>query len=94
MLTVSEYFEGKVKSIAVEGNELPATVGVMSAGEYSFGTDYKEIMSVVCGKLIVQLPDTDKWVEFTDGDVFNVDANKTFKLKVPVDTAYLCKYIK
>ena len=45
MLTTNEYFEGNVKSIAFETSTLPATVGVMAKGEYTFGTDCKEIIA-------------------------------------------------
>ena len=94
MLQVNEYFDGNVKSIALKTNTLPATVGVMAPGEYTFGTDCKEIMTVVCGKLVVKLPGEKEWVTFIDGQVFEVEANQEFHLKVAVDTAYLCKYIR
>ncbi len=94
MLKVNEYFDGQVKSIAFDTNTLPATIGVMAKGEYTFGTDCKEVMEVVCGELIVQLPGSDEWKSFINGQVFEVEANQSFCLKVPVDTAYLCKYIR
>jgi uncharacterized protein YaiE (UPF0345 family) len=34
MFKTNEYFDGRVKSIAFHGQEKPATVGVMAAGEY------------------------------------------------------------
>lgn len=92
MLTVNEYFEGKVKSIAVEGGELPATVGVMAPGEYTFGTSQREYMTVVSGELTVKLPCVEDWRSFGDGETFVVEANQSFDLKVERDTAYLCKY--
>ncbi len=92
MLTSNEYFEGKVKSIALKNNELPATVGVMDVGEYTFGTSEKETMSVVSGELVVKLPEENDWKSYKDGDSFIVDANKSFDLKVPVQTAYFCIY--
>lgn len=94
MLDVSEYFDGKVKSIGLKTATLPATVGVMAPGEYTFGTDYKEIMQVVCGELVVKLPGASDWVTFIDGQVFEVEANQEFHLKVSIETAYLCKYIR
>ncbi len=94
MLDVNEYFDGKVKSIALQTRTLPATVGVMSAGEYTFGTDCKEIMTVVSGELTVKLPEHDEWQVFIDGQVFEVEANKSFDLKVETDTAYMCQYIR
>ena len=94
MLDVNEYFDGKVKSIAFQTETLPATVGVMAAGEYTFGTDCKEIMTVVSGELVVQLPGETEWKTFINGQVFEVEANQKFHLKVSVDTAYLCQYIR
>jgi uncharacterized protein YaiE (UPF0345 family) len=42
MFKVNDYFDGKVKSLAFESEEGPATIGVMAAGEYEFGTSTKE----------------------------------------------------
>ena len=92
MLKVNEYFEGRVKSIALQTADLPATVGVMAKGDYTFGTDCREIMTVVSGALTVRLPGADVWQTFGEGQSFEVAANEKFDLKVPVDTAYLCKY--
>lgn len=94
MLKVNEYFEGKVKSIAFQTATLPATVGVMAAGEYTFGTDCKEIMSVVSGQLKVKLPGEADWRTFTHGQTFEVEANQAFDLVVVEDTAYLCQYCR
>ena len=92
MLQVNEYFEGKVKSIALRTETLPATVGVMSVGEYTFATDCKELMSVVSGKLRVKLPGEKNWKTFIEGQAFEVAAHASFDLIVEVETAYLCKY--
>jgi hypothetical protein len=92
MFKVNEYFDGTVKSIAFEGKEGPATVGVMAPGEYEFGTAKREIMHVVSGALSVKLPGSDNWETFNAGDKFNVAADSKFQLKVAVDTAYLCEY--
>ena len=92
MLNVNEYFDGKVKSIAFQGTELPATVGVISPGEYEFGTNKKEVMTVVSGRLTVQLPGSESWQFFGAGDAFEVEANVSFKVKTEADTAYFCTY--
>ena len=92
MFKVNEYFDGKVKSIGFQTSTLPATVGVMAPGEYEFSTSQKETMSVVSGALTVKLPGENDWITFNQGDVFIVDANESFQLKVEVDTAYLCTY--
>lgn len=92
MLDVNEYFDGKVKSIGFKTDTLPATVGVMDIGEYTFGTSQKETMTVVSGALTVKLPGSDDWATFEAGSHFIVEANQSFDLKVAVATAYLCTY--
>lgn len=92
MFDVNEYFDGKVKSIAFDGENLPTTVGVMSPGEYDFGTSQKETMSVISGELVVKLPGEETFKSYLTGDSFVVEANTSFQLKVSVNTAYLCTY--
>ena len=92
MLKVNEYFNGQVKSIAFHTGALPATVGVMEAGQYEFNTSQKETVTVVSGKLTVKLPDGDEWQEFPAGKTFVVDAHRKFQLRVDSATAYLCTY--
>ena len=92
MFEVNEYFEGKVKSIAFQGEALPTTVGVMAPGDYEFGTNQKEVMTVVSGELVVLLPNQSEWKTFTTGQSFNVEANVSFNVKVEKESAYLCTY--
>lgn len=92
MLNVNEYFEGRVKSIAVDGGDLPATVGVMAPGEYSFGTSQREYMTVVFGELVARLPGSEDWQRYKEGESFVVEAGHSFDLRVARDTAYLCRY--
>lgn len=92
MSKVNEYFGGKVKSLGFETPEGPATIGVMAAGDYEFGTSTKEIMKVLTGKLVVKLPGSSEWKNFGPGATFVVEAGKKFQLKVESDTSYLCLY--
>ena len=94
MPSVNQYFDDKVTSIAFQTSTLPATVGVMSIGEYEFGTSEFETMSVVSGALTVKLPESDDWQTFDAGQQFTVEANKKFNVKVAVESAYLCVYGK
>ena len=93
MLTVNEYFQGNVKSIGLTVDGGKATVGVMAAGDYEFGTSTIEIMKITAGRLSVKLPDASGWKEFGAGTEFRVEANQKFQLKVAADTAYLCLYL-
>ena len=92
MFKTNEYFDGKVTSIAFQGEQLPATVGVMAPGDYEFSTSQRETMTVVSGVLTVQLPGESEWKAYRSTDSFIVEANTSFKLKVEQDTAYLCTY--
>jgi uncharacterized protein YaiE (UPF0345 family) len=92
MLKVNDYFDGKVKSIAFQTATLPATIGVMTPGEYEFATSQKETVTVVSGALTVRLPGAADWQTFASGASFEVAANEKFQLRVAADTAYLCSY--
>jgi len=90
----NEYFDGNVASIAFQSDTLPATVGVMEVGEYTFATGAKEYMTVVSGNLTVKLPTATDWKTYNAGETFEVEANASFDVKVTVQTAYLCLYEK
>jgi len=92
MFDVNEYFDGKVKSIAMQTETLPATIGVMAPGQYEFGTSQKEVMTVISGALTIQFPGSDEWQTFAQGQQFELDANIKFGVKVEVQTAYFCTY--
>jgi len=77
MLEINQYFDGKVASIGLHTANLPATVGVMDVGEYTFDTSQHEVMTVINGKLTVKLPDSDEWLDYTDGNSFAVPANSS-----------------
>ncbi|MCF8368827.1 MAG: pyrimidine/purine nucleoside phosphorylase [Bacteroidales bacterium] len=92
MLKNNEYFDGKVKSIGFENEDGVATVGVMEAGEYEFGTSTDEFMTVTSGTMEVLLTDAENWKTFSKGDHFFVGKNKSFKVKSAGAAAYLCIY--
>ena len=92
MLQVNEYFAGKVKSIGFQTRALPAAVGVMEAGDYDFSTSQHETMTIISGAMRIQLPGSDEWQTYNTGEVFEVAAQQTFKVKVAAATAYFCTY--
>ncbi|MEL0622346.1 pyrimidine/purine nucleoside phosphorylase [Marinomonas arenicola] len=91
-LKVNSYFNDSVKSIALENQEGVSTVGVMSVGDYEFGTSQREYITVVSGRLTVKLPGEATWKTFSKGETFIVEANLSFSVKVEETTAYLCRY--
>jgi len=92
MFNVNEYFDGKVKSIAFTNDGDKATIGVMAAGEYEFGTDTIEHMTLISGAMAVILPGESDWKDIAINETFIVDANVKFKVKIVSDSSYLCVY--
>ncbi len=92
MFKSNEYFDGKVKSIAFTCEQGPATVGVMAIGEYEFGTDSIEIMTVVSGSMDIKLPDSNDWQTFQAGESFEVAKGVKFGVRIEMETSYLCLY--
>lgn len=93
MLKVNEYFNGTVKSIALENEEGKATIGVMEAGEYEFGTATIEHMTVTSGILDVLLPGETVWTIYLKGETFIVAKDAKFKVKALGQVSYYCLYI-
>ncbi len=92
MFVVNEYFDGNVKSLAFNAGEDKATVGVMAAGEYDFGTNCVEHMTLVSGAMSIMQPGETQWKAITINETFIVAANVTFKVKIDEESAYLCLY--
>lgn len=91
MIKSNEYFGGKVKSLSVATDAGPATVGVMAAGEYEFGTSSNEKMQVITGVMQVKLSGQE-WQSYKAGETFIVDANQKFLVKMDKDVSYICWY--
>jgi purine/pyrimidine-nucleoside phosphorylase len=87
------YFDDAVQSVAFERSAGRASVGVMDVGQYHFGTDAPERMTVVDGELRVKLPGAE-WQQFPAGTSFEVPGSSGFDLEVEVPTAYLCEYLE
>jgi len=92
MFKTNEYFDGKVKSIAFETAEGPATVGVMAAGEYEFGTSTVEHMTVTSGTMDVMLPGDTEWKTYKAFETYIVPKDIRFKVRMQSDTSYRCLY--
>jgi len=88
------YFDGKVTSRTVifpDGSK--KTLGIMFPGDYEFGTAEKEIIEILAGNLDVLLPGAAGLVTFKEGEVFEVQAQSKFSLKVKSLTDYCCSYV-
>ena len=92
MFKTNEYFDGNVKSIAFQMPDGSATIGVMAAGEYNFGTSSVEYMTVTSGELLVMQPGETEWKSYKPFETFIVAKDVNFKVKASTDTTYLCLY--
>ncbi len=92
MFKTNQYFDGNVVSIGLDSAEGTATVGVMAAGEYVFGTSTVEVMTVISGALMVKQPDETEWKTYKKYESFVVAKDVKFSVKCTEDTPYLCLY--
>jgi hypothetical protein len=93
VLKHNSYFEAKVQSVGFERNGRRATVGVVDAGEFHFGTEAPERMTVVSGELLARLPGEAAWRAFPAGTAFEVPAKSGFDVKAAAPAAYLCEFL-
>lgn len=93
MLKHNTYFDGLVQSVGFERNGRRATVGVVARGEFHFGTEGAERMTVVSGELLARLPGDTAFRPFPAGTAFEVPAKSGFDVKAAAPAAYLCEFI-
>jgi uncharacterized protein YaiE (UPF0345 family) len=93
MLKHNVYFEGKVQSIGFERNGRRQTAGVIDAGEFHFGTDAAERMTVVSGELTIKLDGAAEWKSYAAGTSFEVAAKSGFDVRAAAPSAYLCEFL-
>lgn len=93
MIKVNSYFEGNVQSLGFNQQGEASNVGVMLAGEYTFGTAAPERMTVVKGALTIKRVGDADWTTYSSGESFDVAGDSSFDLQVKEATAYLCEYL-
>jgi uncharacterized protein YaiE (UPF0345 family) len=93
MLKQNSYFDGKVQSVGYERNGRRQTVGVVDVGEFHFGTDAPERMTVISGELWVKLAPESAFRPFPAGTVFEVPGKSGFDVKASAPAAYLCEFL-
>jgi uncharacterized protein YaiE (UPF0345 family) len=88
------YFDGAVTSRTIHFPDGETkTLGIMMPGDYTFGTEKKEIMEILAGDVDILLPGEDEWRQIGADQVFEVPANSSFQIKVKSLTDYCCSYI-
>jgi len=89
----NSYFEGGVQSLATARNGRKFSVGIIAHGEYHFGTEAAERMTVISGLLTVKTDGSSEWIPYPAGTNFEVPEKSGFDVKATGDTAYQCEYL-
>ena len=88
------YYDGKVTSRTLKfADGSTKSLGIMLPGEYTFGTELKEIMEIMAGDLDVRLPGEENFTTLEVPCSFEVPANSSFDLVIKAPTDYCCSYI-
>jgi hypothetical protein len=89
----NSYFGGQVQSIGFERFGRRMTMGVIAPGEYHFGTDAPERMTVVSGELLVKVDGAGEYRPYPAGTVFEVAGKGGFDVKAAHPAGYLCEFL-
>lgn len=93
MLKHNVYFDGKVQSVGFERHGRKATVGAIAPGQYHFGTEAPERMTVVSGELRANIAGRG-WITYPAGSAFEVPGKSGFDVEaVGGPAAYLCEFL-
>jgi uncharacterized protein YaiE (UPF0345 family) len=93
MLKHNSYFEGRVQSVGYERHGRRFTAGVIAAGEFHFGTDAPERMSVTSGELWVRVDGQTEFRTYPAGTQFEVAGKSGFDVRAEHPAAYLCEFL-
>lgn len=87
------YFDGQVQSVGYTRNGRAATVGVIAPGQFHFGTNAPERMTVISGELFMKRDGATEWVLFPAGTAFEIAAKSGFDVRAAEPSAYLCEFL-
>ena len=93
MLKHNTYFDGNVQSVGFERNGRRQTVGVIDAGEFHFGTEAPERMTVVSGELAIKLAGSSEWKTYAAGTSFEIAGKSGFDVRASSPAGYLCEFL-
>jgi uncharacterized protein YaiE (UPF0345 family) len=92
-LTHQSYFDGKVQSIGFTRNGRRATAGVIAPGEFHFGTDAAERMTIISGELAAKPDGATAWTSYPAGTAFEIAAKSGFDVRAAQPVAYICEFL-
>ena len=93
MLKHNTYFDGNVQSVGFERHGRKMTAGVIAPGEYHFGTDAPERMTVTSGELFARTDPKADWRGYPAGTAFEIAGKSGFDVRASEPAAYLCEFL-
>lgn len=91
MIKVNEYLDGKVKSLGFELDGVRYTAGVLSPGNYSFGTEQEEHVTATVGEFRIRLKGRD-WALVKQGETIVIPPGTEIEFDVEKTASYVCMY--
>ena len=95
MSKANVYFDGRVTSRTCyrpDGSRF--TLGIITAGSYTFGVGDREVVALISGEVEVKRPVDSDWVKFAAPEVFEIQANCDYDIRTYGVVEYLCDYYK
>lgn len=92
MFELKKYHGDKVQSLTYEDNQENFSVGIITPGDYHFGSLKNERNIVIHGVISVWIEGDDEWKVYTEGKSFSIPVSKNFRFKVDQTSSYICYY--
>lgn len=92
MYELRKYHGEKVMSLTYEDENNSFSVGIISPGEYEFGSIRKELFTVTHGVISAWHEDSKGWGTYRREEMFIIPEQKNFRLKVDTISSYICHY--
>jgi uncharacterized protein YaiE (UPF0345 family) len=91
MISVNDYFEGRIKSLDFALKGIPYTAGVLLPGDYTIATEKEEHITATVDEFEIHPPGSD-WKAMAIGDTIVIPSNTSFELKLKEPASYICMY--
>lgn len=93
MTKANIYWDGKVTSrtgYRKDGSKF--TLGIITAGTYTFDVGDKEVVTLITGEAEIILPGENQWHMVKAPDIFEIPAHSQYQIRTPEVVEYLCDY--
>ena len=92
MFELRKYHGDRVMSLTYEDDAQSFSVGILSPGEYQFGSIRSELFTVTSGAISLKVENNEKWTTHAEKENFAVPERKNFTLRVDKVSTYICYY--